>query len=222
MNCIIANSRDCSREGILAYLKDAWHIHAAASADVLQQTLQQCSDGLLLYYIPFSNADATLLRSIGKTYKRIKIIAFVDSRDVYHLRQCIHEKITAWMSSNTPFAGISLAMQAVAHGRPYHCDEIQQLMERCGIKPGCKSLFNRKELDLLHHIGQNHTTNEIATLLYSTEKTIYAIRKRMMKKTGTHCTATVLYYAIAHGYLQCHSNKKATLAGGLFMKDALK
>jgi len=210
MNCIIANSRDCSREGILAYLQDAWQVYAVASADALQHTLQQCSEGLLLYYIPFSNADAALLRSIGKTYKRLKIIAFVDSRDVYHLRQCIHEKIAAWLSSNTPFAGISFAMHAVAHCRPYHCAEIQQLVEHCHIKPGCKSLFNKKELELLHYIGQNCTTNEIAALLYSTQKTIYAIRKRMMKKTGTHCTATVLYYAIAHGYLQCHSNKKAT------------
>ena len=211
MNCIIANSRDCSREGILAYLQDTWQVYAAASADALQHTLQQCSEGLLLYYIPFCNADAALLRGISKKYKRMKIIAFVDSHNAYHLRQCIHEKIAAWMSSSTPFAGISLAMHAVGHCRPYHCDEIQQLMECCRIKPGCKSLFNKKELELLHYIGQNYTTNEIAALLFSTEKTIYAIRKRMMKKTGTHSTATVLYYAIAHGYLQCHSNKKATL-----------
>ena len=210
MNCIIANSRDCSREGILAYLQDTWQVSAAASADALQHTLQQCSEGLLLYYVPFSYVDAALLRSIGKTYKRIKIIAFVDSHNAYHLRQCIHEKIAAWMSSSTPFAGISLAMHAGAHSRPHHCDEILQLMESCRIKPGCKSLFNKKELELLHHIGQNCTTNEIAALLNSTEKTIYGIRKRMMKKTGTYSIATVLYYAIAHGYLQCHSNKKAT------------
>jgi len=84
-------------------------------------------------------------------------------------------------------------------------------MECCRMKPGCKSLFNKKELELLHYIGQNNTTSEIAALLSSTEKTIYGIRKRMMKKTGTQSTATVLYYAIAQGYLQCHSNKKATL-----------
>ncbi len=210
MNCIIANLRDCSREGILAYLQDTWQVYAAASVDALQHTLQQCSEGLLLYYIPFSNADAALLRNIGKTCKRIKIIAFVDSHNAYHLRQCIHEKIAAWLCSSTPFARISLAMHAVAHGRPYHCDEIQQLTESCRMKPGCKSLFNKKELELLHYIGQNCSTNEIAALLHSTEKTIYAIRKRMMKKTGTHSTASVLYYAIAYGYLQCHSNKKAT------------
>ena len=104
MNCIIANSRDCSREGLLAYLQDAWQVYAVASADALQQTLQHCSEGLLLYYIPFSHADADLLRNIGKTYRRIKIIAFADSHNAYHLRQCIHEKIAAWLSSSTRFA----------------------------------------------------------------------------------------------------------------------
>jgi hypothetical protein len=100
MNCIIANSRDCSREGILAYLQGTWQACAAASTDALQHTLQQCSEGLLLYYIPFSNADAALLRGISKTYKRMKIIAFVDSHNAYHLRQCIHSirsKKFKWM-----------------------------------------------------------------------------------------------------------------------------
>ena len=212
MNCIIANSKESSREGIRAYLQDdAWQVYAAGSESTLQHILQQCCEGIMLYYIPFCNADAAMLHSTRKKYPRIQVIAYAESSDVYNLRQCIHEKVAAWMSSSAAFAEISVAMQAVIRSRAYHCDAIQQVMERYCIKPGCKSLFSITELDLLTCIARDHSTGEISKLLYKSDDTIYNIRKRMMKKTGTGNIAALLWYAIEHGYLQCDSNKKATL-----------
>ena len=212
MNCIIANSNECSREGIRAYLQDdAWQVYAAASADVLQRTLQQCCEGIMLYYIPFCSGDAAMLRNIIKKYPRIQVIAYTESSDAYNLRQCIHEKVAAWMSSHATLAATAAAMRAVEQGHPYCCDTIQSIISKFGIMPRCKPVFSKKELEVLHYIGQNHTNDEIAQLLYTSPHTIYGIRKRMMKKTRTGNIAALLWYAIEHGYITI---KKPSFTGG--------
>jgi DNA-binding NarL/FixJ family response regulator len=59
-----------------------------------------------------------------------------------------------------------------------------------------------REMDVLKLIAKGLTNNEIAQKLYTSVRTIETRRKKLLEKTKTINTATLIYFATANGLLK--------------------
>ena len=208
MHYIIANTNYSSQEGIEAFLAgNACTAHRAGNADALTHALQQHMHGIVIYSLPFTNDDAATLCHIYHHYKDIKVIACMHPYDLYSLWLCLRYNVAACISNTAPTCEILTAVQEVSSGDRYHCQTVQQAIQRYSVTTRGRPLFSEKELQVLQYVTQDKTTIQIADLLYSSPHTIDAIRKRMMAKTGTPNITALVCYALRFGYLRLDAPK---------------
>ena len=203
MHCIIANINYSSQEGLEAFLGgNGYMIHRAGNEGALTCALQQHMQGILIYSLPFSRDDAATLGNICCHYKEIKVIACVHPHDLYSLRLCLRYNVAACISNNALAREILTAVQEVGSGDRYHCQMVQQAIQRYSITTRGRPLFSEIELQVLQYVTQDKTITEIAELVYRSCSTIKAIRKCMMAKTGTTNITALVCYALRFGYIR--------------------
>jgi DNA-binding NarL/FixJ family response regulator len=86
-------------------------------------------------------------------------------------------------------------------------------------QPEGNGLLSRRELEVLGLIAEGYTNAEIAARLFNSKRTIETHRQNILEKTKARNTASLIKYAIQHGYLHLDP-KPLELPQPLFPKEA--
>lgn len=104
----------------------------------------------------------------------------------------------AELASQLP-AGVA----AVQRGHRYLAPDVQQAMRRLRADPHAfYKILSDRELGLLPALGRGATDEELARQTGLSALTVKSHRQHIMAKLGLHRTPDLIYWAIAHGFVE--------------------
>lgn len=104
-------------------------------------------------------------------------------------------------------AGVDLVttLRQVAEGALYLSPRISNAVVDTywGDRSPANHSLSERELQVLRMVAEGNTTQQIATALGVTPKTVDSHRARIMRKLGIHGTAGLVRYAVRRGFVEC-------------------
>ena len=135
----------------------------------------------------------------------IKILIFsaVFKRGI--LRKILKCKVNGIVEKSAGLDELDKAIQAVASGQSYFSPYISQLMSELVLDPtedDALEALTKREREVMQLIAEGHTTKEIATMLYISQRTAETHRNNLMQKLDLRGVAAITRFAIANGLVE--------------------
>ena len=168
-------------------------LEAGDGVEGLRISLQEHPDVILLD-INLPDANGTeFCKEIKTKYPSVKIIAFTSYSEYSVVRQMIENGASGYVLKNSMPNEIILGVETVATGELFLCDQVDMLMNS---RSKMQIWLTPREKELLSHIVNGNTNNEIADKMCLGIETINSYRKNLLCKLGTRNTATLVKMAI--------------------------
>lgn len=136
---------------------------------------------------------------------RVRIMVLSARQDDLALWRIMREPRLAglvWKSGDLR-AQLPAALAAVQQGHRYLSPEVHAAMRRLRADPQAFfKILSDRELGLLPGLGRGLTDEEIAARAGLSALTVKSHRQHIMAKLGLHRTPDLIYWAIAHGFVE--------------------
>ncbi len=132
----------------------------------------------------------------------IKILIFSAVFKKGLLRKILKCKVNGIVEKSAGLDELDKAIQAVASGQSYFSPYISQLMSELVLDPPEKDTLEaltKREREVMQLVAEGHTTKDIATMLYISQRTAETHRNHLMQKLDLHGVAAITRFAIANG-----------------------
>ena len=143
---------------------------------------------------------------IKQHYPQIKVLILSMHDHENYLIDMLSAGADGYILKNSSKAELLFAIKKVALGGNYIGSEFTiNLLSKFKVNPnnivpnGVKVELSEREKDVLFLIAEGHTNAEIAEKLFTSIRTIETRRKRLLEKTGTTNTATLIRFAVKNG-----------------------
>ncbi len=209
INIMIVDDHQIIIDGIKALLKDVKTIFVAAQAnngkDAIAIIEKTPVDIILMdIEMPLLNGcDATAI--ITSRYPEIKIIALTTYDEKSIVKKMLNAGASGYVLKNINKEILMEAIDTVAKGNTYFSSEIPIVL----VAPSAEitsqnqassiSLLSSREIEILKHIANGLSNNEIADKLFLSVKTIETHRTNIMQKLDIHNVVGLVKYAIKSG-----------------------
>jgi len=145
----------------------------------------------------------TAAREALKICPDLKIIALSMYSDESYYSSMIEAGASGFLLKNSSFAEVKKAIEDVLAGRNYFSMEIlQSIMQRINRKkPETQNQdLTERESQILFEICRGLSNAEIADRLSISKRTVDKHRENLLQKTLSRNTASLVIFAIRHGY----------------------
>ncbi|MEL6657302.1 MAG: response regulator transcription factor [Bacteroidota bacterium] len=197
---------------LLARYSDLELIIEAANGQELMRAISIQQPDLILLDLKMPEMDGLqVLRQIKQDYPQVRIIVLSlhdNERLVAHLME---EGANAYLLKNEKPATLYQAIRSVYETGYFFSDYVGKALlknrnNRIAAKARLNDIqapsFSRRELEVLQLICQQHTTAEIAKLLFITPRTVEGHRKNLLAKSDTKNVAGLVVYAMRNGLVE--------------------
>jgi DNA-binding NarL/FixJ family response regulator len=145
---------------------------------------------------PFNGFEAT--EKIRKVSPETKIIGVSMHSQPAYAKKMLQVGARGYVTKNSSKEEMFTAISEVFRGNKYVCDEIKtiisdQLLEDNQDVPSINSLTER-EMQIIHHIREGHSSKEIATQLDISLKTVEVHRHNILKKLKLKNSASLVNF----------------------------
>lgn len=145
---------------------------------------------------PFNGFEAT--EKIRKVSPETKIIGVSMHSQPAYAKKMLQVGARGYVTKNSSKEEMFVAISEVFRGNKYVCDEIKtiisdQLLEDNQDVPSINSLTER-EMQIIHHIREGHSSKEIATQLDISLKTVEVHRHNILKKLKLKNSASLVNF----------------------------
>lgn len=133
-------------------------------------------------------------------WMKILIFSAVFKRAI--LRKILKCKVNGIVEKSAGLVELDKAIQAVASGQTFFSPHISQLMSELVLDPtedDALEALTKREREIMQLIAEGHTTKEIATMLYISQRTAETHRNHLMQKLDLRGVAAITRFAIANG-----------------------
>ena len=210
---LIADSHYLARQGLKALLEGEPGFQvvgeAATREELLAMVPKMEPKVVLLDYRPdggFQVEDVHAVRHLGPQANVLILAHFPDRQQVYQL---LESGAKSFLLQECDRDEIISALRACAKGDKFFCDRILDVLieplDTQAARPStarasssAMPVLTQREKEILYHIGQGKTTQQIAETLMLSTHTVHTHRKNIMRKTGVHKTADLIRYAMSH------------------------
>ena len=197
-------------EGIQSMLEMADTIQIIAgytTREATQQGIRENPPDVLLLDINLGNANGIqLCKQLTKDYPTLKIIALTNYDDTTFVRQMIKNGAKGYLLKNTSKKDLITAIETVHKGALFLPKTIkdQLLKESLGQQSSTAFIpkLTRREKEVLRLVIAEYTTEEIASELFITKKTVEAHRSNLIQKLGVRNVAGLVRVAIEKGLVE--------------------
>src|SRR5450432_1493358 len=145
---------------------------------------------------PFNGFEAT--EQIRKVSPDSKIIGVSMHSQPAYAKKMLQVGARGYVTKNSSKEEMFNAITEVYNGNKYVCDEIKtiisdQLLDDNNDTPSINSLTER-EMQIIHHIREGHSSKEIATQLDISLKTVEVHRHNILKKLKLKNSASLVNF----------------------------
>lgn len=214
INVFLVEDHEILRSGVKALLSTQQNIHVIGEASnglEAFEKLKRINPDVLLMDINMPVMDGVeSTKKIKAEYPHTKVLVLsVHSQETY-LVDMLQAGAEGYILKNSSTEELVYAIQKIANDGIYIGPEFTLNMLAKygpGSSPDSRSVANDlkisdREMDVLKLIAKGLTNNEIAQRLFTSVRTIETRRKKLLEKTRTINTATLIYFATANGLLK--------------------
>jgi DNA-binding NarL/FixJ family response regulator len=150
-----------------------------------------------------------IIRSIKDIYGSDKILVLYPEGLESTLFQIYEEGIRGFLMKDMDKEDFILALKKLYRDKKFICTELAMVMlKRMRDKlvspeePKTSVEISKREMEVLHLIGDGYTNHEIADKLFTSRRTVETHRKNLIQKTETKNTAHLIKYAVHRGIIK--------------------
>jgi two-component system, NarL family, response regulator NreC len=146
------------------------------------------------------NAARELSRSSPKT----KTILLTQHDEGQYISEALEAGVKGYVLKNQVASDLLMAIRQVSRGQVYLSPGVSNaVMEAYQCKSEkSKNPLTSRERQVLQLIAEGKSTKDVAALLGISVKTAESHRTRLMQKLDIHETASLVLYAVRHGFVQ--------------------
>lgn len=210
---ILVEDHDIVRQGIHSLLQDENDIEIVGEAQNGKEALDLCarvSPDLVLMdmNMPVMNgSEAT--RQLKKRYPKLKVLILSMHDDESYLIEMLEAGADGYVLKSSRKDELLFAIRKVVSGGSYIGSEfIISILEKYKSRTNHISelasgiLLSEGERQILDLIAEGLTNAEMAEKLFISVRTVESRRKKLLEKTGTVNTATLIKFALKNGLLK--------------------
>lgn len=204
---LIAEDHLMVRAGIRALLEKAGDIHVMGEASNGQEAIdlvqEHIPDVLIMdIMMPRMNGiqAAEHIRELKLPTNILILSMYADAGFVHQALQC---GVKGYVLKSSVSDELLWAVRAVANGKTYLSSPISEIVVESAINPHASgkdndpiSSLSPREKEVLQLIAEEHTSNEIASLLFISEKTVEKHRAKLMEKLSVRNLAGLVRLAV--------------------------
>jgi len=219
IHVLIAEDHLMVREGIRALLERVGDFHVAGEAangqEAMEMTEKLKPDVLVMdIMMPRMNGiqAAVRIRELKLPTRIILLSMYADESLVQQALQC---DVRGYVLKSSVSEELISAIRAVVSGETYLSSPISSIVVESALKPRTHNLvddpfssLSPREKEILQLIAEEHTSNEIAEMLFISEKTVEKHRASLMEKLKARNMAGLVRLAVKYGLID---NNKMTL-----------
>lgn len=206
---IIAEDHLMVRAGIRALLEKPGDIDIMGEASNGQEAVELIRDlkpDVLIMDIMMPRMNgiqaAENIRNLKLSTNILLLSMYSDAGLVYQALQC---GVKGYVLKSSVSDELLWAVRAVASGQTYLSSPISEILVESAMNPQVVSqkddplfILSPREKEILQLIAEEHTSAEIAKLLFISEKTVEKHRARLMEKLNVRNLAGLVRFAIKH------------------------
>lgn len=175
--------------------------HADEIPDVMLIDLSLPPDGKKEY------SGWKVLSVLIDAYPEMKKLILSVNNDPYVIANIIEKGANGYLIKDADAKEVQDGI-VIAHEKGSYINQqaLEALLQRSSGKEqkfsGIKNNISERELDVLQLLSRGMTTQEIASKLFISEKTVNGHRYNLLQKTGAKNAAGLVMYAVKHGLVE--------------------
>ena len=209
IHVLIAEDHLMVRAGIRALLEKAGDIHVVAEASNGQEAVElvekHVPDVLIMdIMMPRLNGiqAAENIRKLKLSTRILLLSMYSDEGLIY---QALQSGVKGYVLKTSVSDELLWAVRAVAEGKTYLSSQVSEIMVENAVNPRPHgqehdplSNISPREKEILQLIAEEHTSSEIARLLFISEKTVEKHRASLMEKLNVRNLAGLVRIAVKY------------------------
>jgi two-component system response regulator NreC len=206
---LIAEDHLMVRAGIRALLEKAGDIHVLGEAsngqEAIEMTRELSPDVLIMdIMMPRLNGiqAAENIREMKLPTNILLLSMYSDAGLVHQALQC---GVKGYVLKTSASDELLWAVRAVANGQTHLSSPISEIVIESVINPQSSgrvndplSILSPREKEILQLVAEEHTSSEIAEILFISEKTVEKHRARLMEKLNVRNLAGLVRLAVKY------------------------
>jgi len=209
IHVLIAEDHLMVRAGIRALLEKAGDIHVVAEASNGQEAVELAEkhipDVLIMdIMMPRLNGiqAAENIRKLKLATRILLLSMYSDEGLIY---QALQSGVKGYVLKSSVSDELLWAVRTVASGKTYLSSQVSEIMIENAVNPHVHSqnhdplsMISPREKEILQLIAEEHTSSEIAKILFISEKTVEKHRASLMEKLNVRNLAGLVRIAVKH------------------------
>lgn len=147
---------------------------------------------------------------INKSFPHVKVLAISMFNEESYVSEILNNGASGYILKNTGREELLKAIRSVMEGNTYFSEEVTETMMKSLMKNRKSSKsstsflpkISRREKEVLQLIVQEHTTQEIANLLFISLKTVESHRSNLLAKLNARNTAGLVRIAMTNNLVE--------------------
>jgi len=206
---LIAEDHLMVRAGIRALLEKAGDIYVMGEAsngqEAIEMTQEHKPDVLIMDIMMPRMNGIQAAENIRELKLPTNILILSMYSDAGFVHQALQSGVKGYLLKSSVSDELLWAVHAVANGQTYLSSPISEIVVESVINPNVRnknddpvSSLSPREKEILQLIAEEHTSSEIAKLLFISEKTVEKHRARLMDKLNVRNIAGMVRLAVKY------------------------
>ena len=190
MRVLLADDQELTKAGIRYLLEQQADFQVVGEVrrwnDLSPRIRETCSDVVVLDYLRCSEFTLSLFQQLRDDHPAVKIFILTADTNQQRMLSVLQTGVEAFLTKSCSAQEIAQAFRALGDQQKFYCTLVLDLLTHPDtssrrVRPEVASLSGR-ELQIIHRIAQDLSTQQIADQLALSPHTINAHRKRILKK----------------------------------------
>lgn len=197
----IADDYYLIREGVKKSLKQSKDIEIVGESNNLNhlaESIQHVQPDVLIFELNLCQQPVrNLIEELKHVHSKVKFLIISDCDCELPLVMAIRAGVTGFVRKNVSRDELLHAVQQVYHNKEYYVSDVTQVLLKGLLNnESPDSIFSDRELEILRYICKGRSNEQIADILFISEKTIATHRRNIMKKAGVKKSTDLIIWAL--------------------------
>jgi DNA-binding NarL/FixJ family response regulator len=141
-----------------------------------------------------SVATIDFIRSVKKEKPATIIVVISTVLEISKVKECFSVGCDGYLSKSISYIDLKLAIEQTYNGNKYLSSDLSGKLTS-GLFSAEQSYLTNREMEVLRLIAEGHKVKKIAEILITSQYTVMAHRRNIMKKLDLHSAPELVKYA---------------------------